>query len=96
MRRTLFFQADYGNGLLALGNPTGRLALGSGLGSDWNRHVLAGVALANHTPGLSMGFLSASFPVGRTGLWLEPYGATNFGRHRQISLRVQYRVPARK
>ncbi|WBO85391.1 hypothetical protein [Hymenobacter yonginensis] len=96
VRRTLFFQADYGNGLLALGNGTGRLALGSGLGSDWNRQLLAGVALSNHTPGLSMGFLSASFPVGRTGLWLEPYGATDFGRHRQVSLRVQYRLQARK
>ncbi|GAA3995483.1 hypothetical protein GCM10022408_02460 [Hymenobacter fastidiosus] len=95
-RSTLFVQADYGNGPLGLGNATGRLALGSGLGSDWNRSVLGGVALARHTPGSAMGFLSASFPLGATGLWLEPYGATNFSRHRQAVLRLQYRLKTSK
>ncbi|SHJ58534.1 Prolipoprotein diacylglyceryltransferase [Hymenobacter daecheongensis DSM 21074] len=95
VRRTLFAQADFGNGPLALGNPTGRLALGSGLGSDWTRCVLGGVALADHESEPTMGFLSASFPLGRSGLWLEPYGATNFGRHRQGSVRLQYRLKTR-
>lgn len=96
VRRTLFGQADFGAGPLGLGSPTGRIALGSGLGSDWNRYVLAGVARAEHTPKTTLGFISASFPLGKTNLWLEPYGATNFGRHQQLSLRLQYRVGARR
>ncbi|UOG76496.1 prolipoprotein diacylglyceryl transferase [Hymenobacter tibetensis] len=92
VRRILFAQADYGAGPLGLGNPTGRIALGSGLGSTWSRQVLAGVALSEYTPDVSMGFVSASVPVGHTGLWVEPYGATNFGRHHQVAVRLQYRL----
>lgn len=92
VRRVLFVQGDYGIGPLGLGNPTGRIALGSGLGSTWSRQVLAGVALAEHSPNMGMGFISASFPLGKTNLWLEPYGATNFSRHKQLSLRLQYRL----
>ncbi|WP_375436454.1 prolipoprotein diacylglyceryl transferase [uncultured Hymenobacter sp.] len=96
VRRTLFAQADFGAGPLGLGNPTGRIALGSGLGSNWNRQLLVGAALAEHAPNNAMGFVSASFPLGKTHLWLEPYGATNFGRHQQVLLRLQYRVSTRR
>ncbi|MCB2407968.1 prolipoprotein diacylglyceryl transferase family protein [Hymenobacter lucidus] len=95
VRRSLFGQIDVGTGPLAMGNLTSRFALGSGLGSDWNHSVLGGVALSDHNTGSTMGFLSASFPLGTTGLWLEPYAATNFGRHRQALFRLQYRLSAR-
>ncbi|MBO0356335.1 prolipoprotein diacylglyceryl transferase [Hymenobacter sp. BT186] len=92
VRRTLFVQGDYAVGPLGVGNPTGRIALGSGLGSTWSRQLLAGVALAEHDPTKGMAFLSASVPLGNTGLWAEPYGATNFGRHHQVAMRLQYRL----
>ncbi|WP_165370408.1 prolipoprotein diacylglyceryl transferase family protein [Hymenobacter persicinus] len=92
VRRLAFAQIDAGAGPLALGNYTSRFALGSGLGSDWRRSVLVGLAQSTHDPNPNMGFLSASFPLGQSGLWVEPYGATDFGRHRQVSLRLQYRL----
>jgi len=96
VRRIMFAQADYGTGPLGLGNPTGRIALGSGLGSTWSRQVLAGVALTEHSPDIRMGFLSASVPLGHTGLWVEPYGATNFSRQHQVSMRLQYRLSKKR
>lgn len=96
VRRSLFVQGDYGVGPLGLGNPTGRVALGSGLGSTWSRQVLAGLALAEHAPTNGMAFLSANVPLGHTGLWAEPYGATNFGRHHQVYVRLQYRLSKRR
>ncbi|OGX81238.1 prolipoprotein diacylglyceryl transferase family protein [Hymenobacter glacialis] len=92
-RRTLFGQVDTGVGPLALGNYTSRFALGSGLGADDGRYLLAGLAIATHERSYSMGFLSANIRLAKTGLSVEPYAASDFGRHHQVNLRINYQIP---
>ena len=50
-RRGLYVQVDSGVGMLALGNHTSRFGLGTGLGADDGRYLLAGMAVARHEPG---------------------------------------------
>ncbi|GAB3848464.1 hypothetical protein GCM10028822_11390 [Hymenobacter terrigena] len=91
-RRVLFGQVDTGMGSLALGNHTSRFGLGSGLGMDDGRYVLAGMAVATHEAGYNMGFVSANVRLAKTGLSIEPYAASDFGRHYQVNLRLNYRL----
>ncbi|TGE25070.1 hypothetical protein E5K00_07690 [Hymenobacter aquaticus] len=95
VRDVLYAQADVNRGALGLGNATSRLGLGSGLGRLAGSSVLAGLAYSknNDSGGGRMGFLSADIRLGRTGVTLYPYGATDFGRHHQLNLRVGYRLP---
>ena len=92
-RRILFGQVDTGTGLLALGNYTSRFGVGTGLGADDGRYVLAGMAVATHEPGYNMGFVSANLRLANTGLSLEPYVASDFDRHYQMNLRLHYQIP---
>ncbi|MBH8571153.1 prolipoprotein diacylglyceryl transferase [Microvirga sp. STS02] len=91
-RRVLFGQIDTGVGLLALGNHTSRFGLGTGLGMDDGRYLLAGMAVATHEAGYNMGFVSANVRLAKTGLSIEPYAASDFGRHYQVNLRLNYRL----
>ncbi|MDO7853366.1 hypothetical protein [Hymenobacter convexus] len=93
VRRVLFAQVDAGTGMLALGNHTSRFALGTGLGADDGRHLLAGLAVARHESGYGMGFLSARIPLLRSRLLAEPYVATNFSRHHQLHFCLSYQLP---
>lgn len=93
VRRVAYAQVDYGMGPLALGNYTVRLGVGSGLGQTKGGHLLAGLALAQHDPQLTMGFVSGQIQLGRSGLLLEPYAATDFGRHFQLNGQLRYRLP---
>lgn len=95
VRRVLFAQFDSGLGLLALGNHTSRFGLGTGLGADDGRYLLAGLALARHEPGYGMGFLGANIPLGRSGIRIEPYAASDFSRHYQLYLQLHYQLPRR-
>ena len=92
-RRVLFVQADTGVGSLALGNYTTRLGLGTGLGADNGRLLLAGLALATHEASYNMGFVSANFRLANTGVSIEPYAASDFDRHHRVSLRLHYQLP---
>ena len=89
-RRTLFAQADAGVGTLALGNYTSRFGLGTGLGTDDGRYLLAGLAVARNAASYTMGFLGARVPLFRSGLTAEPYAATNFSQHHQLHVRLSY------
>ncbi|MBD2720710.1 hypothetical protein [Hymenobacter armeniacus] len=93
VRRVLFAQFDSGLGQLALGNHTTRFSLGSGLGADDARFLLVGLAVARHEPRYGMGFLSANIPLGHTGLQVEPYAASNFKQHYQLSILMHYQIP---
>ena len=92
-RRVLFGQIDTGVGPLALGNYTSRFALGSGLGADDGRYLLAGLAIATHERSYNMGFLSANIRLAKTGFSVEPYAASDFDRHHQVNLRIHYQIP---
>ncbi|MDQ2772012.1 MAG: hypothetical protein M3Y54_16110, partial [Bacteroidota bacterium] len=92
-RRVLFGQVDTGTGFMALGNYTSRFGLGTGLGADDGRYVLAGMAVATHEPGYNMGFISANLQLANTGVSLEPYVASDFDRHYQMNLRLHYQIP---
>ena len=92
-RRSLFGQVDAGVGPLALGNYTSRFALGSGLGADDGRYLLAGLAIATHERRYNMGFLSANIRLAKTGFSVEPYAASDFDRHHQVNLRIHYQIP---
>jgi prolipoprotein diacylglyceryltransferase len=90
----LFGQADFCYGAEnALGAYTTRLGLGSGLGFSKGPRVLAGYAYSPHHPTPSMGFASALLRLpGRSGFSLEPYYATDLGRHNNFSLKLNYRI----
>lgn len=92
-RRVLFAQFDTGVGLLALGNHTSRFGLGTGLGADDGRYLLAGLAVATHQVSYNMGFVGANIQLVQSKLSLEPYAATDFDRHHQVNLRLHYQVP---
>ena len=89
----LFGQVDFGYGAEnALGAYTSRVALGSGLGFRQGPQLLVGYAHSTHHPSPTMGFASAVLRVpGSTTFSLEPYYATDFGRHNNFSLRLNYR-----
>jgi hypothetical protein len=91
-RRVLFAQFDSGVGALAMGNYTSRFGLGSGMGVDDGRYLLAGLAIARNAPGYALGFLGASIPLFNSGLSAEPYAATNFSQHHQLHLRLSYQL----
>jgi hypothetical protein len=90
----LFAQADLCYGAEnTMGAYTARYALGSGLGLDTGTRVLAGYANSPHQPSPSMGFVSAELRLpGKTGLSLEPYYATDLGRHNNFSMKVHFRL----
>lgn len=92
-RRVLFAQFDSGVGMLALGNYTSRFGLGTGLGIDDGRYLLAGMAVARHESGYTLGFLAANIPLFKSGLTAEPYAATNFAHHHQLHFRLSYQLP---
>jgi prolipoprotein diacylglyceryltransferase len=95
-RDVVFAQVDLNRGPSGLGNYTSRFGLGSGLGHLDGSTVLAGVADSHNFSSQRMGFFSADIKVGNTGFRIYPYGATNFRRHNQMSLRVSYRLPVGK
>ena len=90
----LFGQADFCYGAEnALGAYTTRLGLGSGLGFSKGPSLLAGYAHSPHQPTSNLGFVSAQLRMpGGKGLSLEPYYATDFGRHNSFSLKLNYRL----
>ena len=90
----LFGQADFCYGAEnALGAYSTRFGLGSGLGMSNGPSVLVGYAHSPHQPTSSLGFVSALLRLpGRPGLSLEPYYATDLGRHNSFSLKVNYRI----
>jgi len=93
----LYGQADFCYGAEnTLGACTGRLALGSGLGKLLGSRVLAGYAYSAHQPTPNMGFVSATVRLptstGLSALSLEPYFATDFGRHNNFSMKLGYRL----
>ncbi|MDO7853367.1 prolipoprotein diacylglyceryl transferase family protein [Hymenobacter convexus] len=89
-----FGQADFCYGAEnVLGGYTSRLGLGSGLGIRNGPQLLLGYAHSPHNPSPGMGFASALLRLpNRPGLTLEPYLATNFGRHNSFSLKLNYRL----
>ena len=91
---TLFVQGDLCYGAEnALGSYTNRYGLGSNLGLGTGTLLLAGYASSVHQPSSDMGFVSARLSLpGRTGLSLEPYYATDLGRHNKFSLKLNYRI----
>ena len=89
----LYGQADFCYGAEnTLGSRTTRLGLGSGLGFAKGPSLLVGYANSTHQPTPDLGFVSAvlRMPGGR-GFSLEPYYATDFGRHNRFSVRLNYR-----
>lgn len=90
----LFGQADFCYGAEnALGGYTTRLGLGSELGFRNGPRLLAGYAYSPHHPTPSMGFASALLRLpGSTGFSLEPYYATDGGRHNNFSVKLNYRI----
>ncbi|MDO7847192.1 prolipoprotein diacylglyceryl transferase [Hymenobacter sp. M29] len=90
----LFGQADFCYGAEnVLGGYTSRLGLGSGLGIGNGPQLLLGYAHSPHNPTPGMGFASALLRLpSRPELALEPYVATNFGRHNSFSLKLNYRL----
>lgn len=90
----LFGQADFCYGAEnVLGAYTSRLGLGSGLGIGNGPQLLVGYAHSPHQPSPGMGFASALLRLpGRPGLSLEPYYATDLGRHNSFSLKLNYRI----
>lgn len=95
--RLLYAQADAGYGAEnALGAYTSRLALGSGLGRATGRQLLAGYAHSAHFPTQNLAFVSARLALppgtGLGALSLEPYFATDLGRHQLFSLKLHYQL----
>ena len=95
--RLLYLQTDLNYGAEnAFTASTSRIGVGSGLGKLNCSNVLVGYASSVHYPAPGMGFVSANLrlPVGTglSALSLEPYFATNFGRHQVFSLKVNYRL----
>jgi phosphatidylglycerol:prolipoprotein diacylglycerol transferase len=90
----LYGQADFCYGAEnAMGAYTSRLGLGSGLGLNNGSRLLAGYAHSPHQPTSSLGFVSALVNLpGKGGLSLEPYYATDLGRHNSLSLKLNYRL----
>ncbi|MDB5267277.1 MAG: hypothetical protein JWP58_317, partial [Hymenobacter sp.] len=89
-----FGQADFCYGAEnVLGAYTSRLGVGSGLGIDNGPQLLVGYAHSPHNPTPSMGFASALLRLpSRPELSLEPYFATDLGRHNSFSLKLNYRI----
>ena len=89
----LYGQADFCYGAEnALGAYTTRFGLGSTLGVRNGPSLLVGYAHSPHQPTPSLGFVSALLRLpGRPGLSLEPYFATDLGRHHSLSLKLNYR-----
>jgi phosphatidylglycerol:prolipoprotein diacylglycerol transferase len=90
-------QTDAGYGLLGVGNYTGRFGMGY---QSWDgaHHLLLGLVAARHNDVSHAGtkvrsFVGASLGLGRTGLGLKSYGATDFGRFHQLELRLRYTLP---
>jgi hypothetical protein len=92
-RRVPFAQFDAGVSALAMGNYTSRFGLGTGMGTDDGRYLLAGLAVARNAPGYTMSFIGASIPLFNSQLSVEPYAATNFSQHHQLHLRLSYQFP---
>lgn len=90
----LYGQADFCYGAEnVMGAYTSRLGVGSGLGTSNGSRLLLGYAHSPHQPSPSMGFVSALLRMpGATGLTLEPYYATDLGRHNSLSLKLNYRI----
>ncbi|GAA3990257.1 prolipoprotein diacylglyceryl transferase family protein [Hymenobacter antarcticus] len=90
----LFGQADFCYGAEnALGAYTTRFGLGSGLGMNDGPSLLVGYAHSPHQPTSNLGFVSALLRLpGRSDLSLEPYYATDLGRHNNFSLKLNYRI----
>jgi len=90
----LFGQADFCYGAEnALGAYATRFGLGSRLGFQKGPRLLAGYAHSPNQPTPSLGFASAVLQLpGRFGFSLEPYYATDLGRHNSFNLKVNYRV----
>ena len=90
----LYGQADFCYGAEnALGAYTTRFGLGSTLGVRNGPSLLVGYAHSPHQPTPSLGFVSALLRLpGRPGLSLEPYFATDLGRHHSLSLKLNYRI----
>ncbi len=90
----LFGQADFCYGAEnALGAYTTRLGLGSGLGIHRGPQLLLGYAHSPHTPTPSMGFASAVLRLpAHPAFSLEPYVATDWGRHNSFSLKLNYQI----
>ncbi len=90
----LFGQADFCYGAEnVLGAYTSRLGLGTGLGISNGPQLLVGYAHSLHNPSPVMGFASALLRLpGHPGLSLEPYYATDLGRHNSFSLKLNYRI----
>lgn len=90
----LYGQADFCYGAEnALGAYTTRFGLGSALGTRTGSSLLVGYAHSPHQPTSSLGFVSALLRLpGRPGLSLEPYFATDLGRHHSLSLKLNYRI----
>ena len=90
----LFGQADFCYGAEnTLGSHTARYGLGTNLGLGRGSSLLVGYASSPHQPSSDLGFVSARLQLpGRTGLSLEPYYATDLGRHNKFSLKLNYRI----
>ena len=90
----LYGQADFCYGAEnALGAYTTRFGLGSTLGIRNGPNLLVGYARSPHQPTPSLGFVSALLRLpSHPGLSLEPYFATDLGRHHSFSLKLNYRI----
>ncbi len=93
-RNRLFGQADFCYGAEnTLGAYAARLGVGATLGPRNGSRVLAGYAHSPHRPTSNLGFISARLALpGSSNLSLEPYYATDLGRHNSISLKLNYRI----
>jgi len=96
-RSWIYGQAELGYGPALLGPYTLRLGAGSGLGSN-KGGTLGGGFVIPFIPGTPTAqvYLSSTINVPNTGISLEPYAATDFDHLHQISLRLHYRISAKK
>ncbi|UOR03680.1 prolipoprotein diacylglyceryl transferase [Hymenobacter aerilatus] len=95
-RDILFVQADMGRGVNGLGTIGSTVSLGSGFGQTRGSFAQGGVAFNESGLGITQKttlFVSGNVRLGGSGLWVEPYAATNFGRTQRLSLRLHYRLP---
>jgi phosphatidylglycerol:prolipoprotein diacylglycerol transferase len=99
-RSWVYGQAELGYGPALLGPYNVRLGAGSGLGAANGSTVGLGFAVpvVGETEGEApiLGYLSANLRLPGTGLSVEPYAASNFDHFHQISLRLHYRISAKK
>ena len=92
----VFGQLDLGYGAEnALGGYAGRLGAGARFGRSYGTTLLAGLAASNSYEAPTMAFASVRLRLplhNSSALLLEPYAATGFNSHYQLSVKLHYQL----